>query len=283
MDPLDFDRRFDARPGRVERLSPLVRRVLCGNPGPFTFTGTSTYIVGNGHAAVIDPGPADEAHLAALLAALEGETVTHILVTHSHADHAALAGRLKSATGAATYGHAGAGMDHSLDHGEAIEGRGWSLAALHTPGHMADHLCFALDEEKALFTGDHVMAWSTSVIAPPEGHMGDYFQSLRLLLERDDDVYWPAHGPGRRDPKPLVRGLLAHRKMREDMILGRIKSGDGGIAAIVAAVYPKLDPALRAAAALSVRAHVEHLMERGLVCPRVGLYVATGTGETRLC
>jgi len=283
MTTLEFDRNFKAVPDTVEQVSPLVRRILCNNPSPFTFTGTSTFIVGRGQVAIIDPGPADEAHLASLIAAVRGETVSHILVTHSHADHSPLVARLKQATGAITAGYGAvaasndkelrldAGIDHAfkpdrrLGHGETLEGPGWTMEAVFTPGHMSNHLCFALREEAALFTGDHVMAWATSVIAPPDGNMAHYMASLRLLLERGDAIYLPAHGPVRRDPKPLVRGLLAHRKMREAAILNRIRAGDRTVADIVRAIYADVDPRLHGAAALSTLAHIEHLIEQGKV------------------
>ena len=292
MTDLVFDRDFDARPGEAVQLSPLVRRVLCDNPGPFTFKGTSSFIVGHGSVAVIDPGPEDDAHLTALLAALDGETVSHILVTHSHADHSPLAARLKQATGARTYAYggieaqsgAGPRLDASVDHGftpdarfrhgDVIEGKGWSLEALFTPGHMSNHMCFALREEKTLFAGDHVMAWSTSVVAPPDGNMGQYMDSLRLLLDRDDALYLPSHGPARADPKPLVRGLMAHREMREAAILQRLREGDRTIAEIVARIYAGIDPRLHGAAALSTRAHLDHLIERGRARERDGVYEA---------
>jgi glyoxylase-like metal-dependent hydrolase (beta-lactamase superfamily II) len=283
MADLDFDRHFDARPGQVEQLSPLVRRILCGNPGPYTFTGTSTFIVGRGQVAVIDPGPDDDAHLAALLAALSGESVSHILVTHSHADHSSLAARLKAATGAVTVAHGGISaessgglqLDASVDrafvpdarlaHGEAAAGPGWTLEGVFTPGHMSNHMCFALREERTLFSGDHVMAWATSVVAPPDGHMGSYMASLRRLLERDDSLYLPAHGPARREPRALVRGYIGHRRMREAAILARLRAGDRRIGDIVKAIYADIDPKLHGAAGLSTRAHLEHLIEQGLV------------------
>ena len=283
MTELVFDREFDAAPGEVAQISPLVRRVLCGNASPYTFKGTASFIVGRGTVAIIDPGPADEAHLAALLKAVGGETVSHIVVTHSHADHSPLAARLKTITGAAMVGHGqvaprddsglrlDASVDHGFDpdlrmgHGEVLSGADWTLEAVHTPGHMSNHLCFALREEQALFSGDHVMAWATSVIAPPDGNMAHYMASLRLLLEREDEIYLPSHGPARRDPKPLVRGILAHRKMREAAILDRIRKGDRTIGDIVRAIYADVDPRLHGAAALSARAHVEHLAEKGLV------------------
>ncbi|MGQ0484003.1 MAG: MBL fold metallo-hydrolase [Hyphomicrobiales bacterium] len=294
MTAIDFDRTFDAIPGKVEQVSPLVRRVLCNNPGPFTFRGTSSFIIGNGQVAVIDPGPEDESHLAALLDAVRGETVSHILVTHTHADHSPLSRRLKAATGAEVFGFGNVARpeddpvrldasvdlafkpDVALSHGSRIESGGWSLEAIHTPGHMSNHLCFALAEEKALFAGDHVMAWSTSVVAPPDGNMGQYMASLRLLLDRDDNIYWPAHGPARRDPLPLVRSLLAHRAMREQAIVQRLKLGDRTVADIVRAIYADIDPKLRGAAALSTRAHLDHLIEQGRLRRREDVYETTG-------
>jgi glyoxylase-like metal-dependent hydrolase (beta-lactamase superfamily II) len=241
---------------------------------------------------VIDPGPEDERHLAALLHAVRGETVTHILLTHSHADHSPLARRLKQETGAITYAQGAAAaipgeglrLDSSIDHdfvpdvtlrdGEAVTGPGWTLEALFTPGHMSNHMCFALREEQALFSGDHVMAWATSVIAPPDGDMAQYFDSLRKLLAREDQVYHPGHGPSRRDPLPLVRGYLAHRRMREEAIRARVAQGARSVAEIVAAVYAGLDPRLHGAAALSTTAHLEHLVAQGKLRQTDGVYEA---------
>jgi len=291
MTGIIFDKSFGATPGQCGRLSPLVRRVLCGNASAYTFKGTSSFIIGHGRVAIIDPGPDDEAHLGALLDAVRGETVTHILVTHSHADHSPLAAKLKAATGAAVLGFGpvaavgggprlDAGIDHAftpdvrMGHGDVLASDGWTLEALHTPGHMSNHLCFALAQENTLFTGDHVMAWATSVIAPPDGNMADYMASLRLLLEREENVYHPAHGPSSVNGRSLVRGLIAHRRMREAAILGRIKGGDRTIAEIVAAIYADVDPRLHGAAALSTRAHVEHLVEQGLVREEDGSIVS---------
>jgi glyoxylase-like metal-dependent hydrolase (beta-lactamase superfamily II) len=290
---LPFDRNFDVNPGETVQVSPGVRRVLVDNASAFTFKGTSTFIVGRGRVAVIDPGPADERHLAALLHAVRGETVTHILLTHSHADHSPLARRLKQETGASTYGHgaaaaiAGEGLrlDSSIDHdfvpdvtlrdGEAVTGPGFTLEALFTPGHMSNHMCFALREEQALFSGDHVMAWATSVIAPPDGDMAQYFASLRKLLAREDQVYHPGHGPSRRDPLPLVRGYLTHRRMREEAIRARVAQGARSVAEIVAAVYADLDPRLHGAATLSTTAHLEHLEAQGKIRKTDGHYEAS--------
>lgn len=291
---LAFDRDFVVTHGKAVAVSPLVRRVVAGNPGPYTFRGTSSFIVGRGQVAVIDPGPDDPAHLAALLGAVRGETVTHILVTHSHADHSPLARRLSAETGAPVLGFGpvapsvtadGLRLDASIDHdfdprqrlaeGDWIAGAGWTLEAIHTPGHMSNHLCFALREERALFAGDHVMAWATSVIAPPDGNMGEYFASLGKLLLRDETIYHPAHGPSRADPLPLVRGYLAHRRMREAAILQRVKDGARAVDAIVVAIYRDVDPALHGAAALSTRAHLDHLIEQGRIRETEGVLEAT--------
>lgn len=284
MTDLPLERDFDPEYGVADRLSALLRRVVCRNPGPFTFTGTNSYIVGNGTVAIVDPGPDDEAHLEALLAAVAGETVSHIVVTHRHHDHVALAPRLKERTGAPVHasGHApaveadsGEGLDAALDlafrpdeilrHGDVIAGETWTLEALHTPGHTSDHLVLALEQDGALLSGDHVMAWSTSVVAPPDGDMADYLASLRLLLGRGDEVYWPGHGGPSRTPQRLVRALLAHRQMREASILERIRQGDRTVADVVKTIYRDVDPRLHGAAALSALAHVEHLIAQGKV------------------
>jgi glyoxylase-like metal-dependent hydrolase (beta-lactamase superfamily II) len=285
MTDIPFSREFDARPGEAVSLSPLVRRIVCDNPGPYTFTGTATYIVGRGKVAVIDPGPDDPRHLDAILEALGGETVAHILITHTHRDHSPLAARLKDLTGATTYGagpHGGGRLDPgtarldaagdadfhpdvTVGDGDVVEGKGFALETVATPGHTANHVSFALKEENALFSGDHVMAWSTSVIAPPDGNMAQYFASLRKLIGRKEAVYWPGHGPERREPQGFVRAFLSHRQMREAAILDRIRAGDRSIAQIVDAVYAGLDKRLHGAAALSTLAHLEHLIEQGKV------------------
>jgi glyoxylase-like metal-dependent hydrolase (beta-lactamase superfamily II) len=292
MTDIAFDRDFDVPPGQAVSLSPLVRRVLVNNPGAYTFKGTSTFIVGRGNVAVVDPGPDDDAHLKSLLHALRGETVTHILLTHSHADHSPLARRLKEATGAPTFAHGaveappqdGLRLDASIDHAfvpdvrlaesDVVSGNGWTLEALFTPGHMSNHMCFALREEQALFSGDHVMSWATSVIAPPDGDMADYFASLRKLLGRGEQVYHPGHGPSRTDPQPLVRGYLAHRRMREEAIRARVAQGARSIPEIVAAIYADVDPKLHGAAALSTKAHLDHLVAQGKLRTTDGVYEA---------
>jgi glyoxylase-like metal-dependent hydrolase (beta-lactamase superfamily II) len=284
---MTHDRRFEPRHGAAVRLSGLVRRVTARNPGPFTFHGTNTYLVGERRLAVIDPGPADPDHLDALLAAIGDAEVSHILVTHTHRDHSTGTAALKAATGAPTAG-AGphrparplrAGEDLRLDasgdlgfapdrilaDGEVVAGDGWTLAAVATPGHAANHLAFALEEEGSLFSGDHVMAWSTSIVAPPDGAMADYMASLERLLDRPERRYWPGHGGPVEDPRSYVAALAAHRRGRERAILDRVAAGDATVGAIVAAVYRDVDPALHPAAALSVLAHLEDLVGRGLV------------------
>ena len=268
--------------GRVESVSPLVRRVLAHNPGPFTYTGTGTYIVGRGTVAVIDPGPDDPEHVAALLAALAGETVSHVVVTHTHHDHSPAAPAIAAATGAAVVGcaplvlddagpRADAGFDRTyapdsvLADGASVAGPGWTLTALHTPGHTSNHLCFALAEERALFSGDHVMGWSTTVVAPPDGDMAAYMTSLRLLLDRDDAVYYPTHGAAVTEPQRFVRGLIAHRRQRETQILKLLGDGPRSVPAMVGTMYAGVDPRLHAAAGLSVTAHLIDLRGRGAV------------------
>lgn len=268
--------------GQVERLSPRVRRVLARNPSAFTFTGTGTYIIGTDRVAVIDPGPDDPAHLAALTEALGGETVSHIVVTHTHRDHSPAAVPLKAATGAPVVGCAPLALsdhgpkveegfdrtyapDRVLADGESVAGPDWTLTAVHTPGHTSNHLCFALEEEAALFTGDHVMGWSTSVVTPPDGSMAAYMASLRKLLDRDDALYYPTHGPAVTEPKRLVRGLITHRKQREGQILKLLGQGAKPIPALVAVMYANVAPVLHPAAGRSVLAHLIDLHARGLV------------------
>jgi glyoxylase-like metal-dependent hydrolase (beta-lactamase superfamily II) len=286
-DDIPFEHDASAAPGQVVEVSPLVRRIIAGNGGPFTFTGTCSYIVGHGEVAVIDPGPDDPVHLEALLQATRAERITHIVVTHTHRDHSPLARALKARTGAAIVGctphyaaralaaeettvlDASADKEHAPDavlgEGDSVSGPGWTLAALATPGHTANHLAFALDEEKALFSGDHVMAWSTSIVAPPDGAMAAYMASLSRLLERDDALYWPGHGGPVRNPPRFVRALLQHRRQREASILDRLAAGDRTIRDIVPTLYAGLSPALHGAAALSVFAHLEDLVSRGAV------------------
>jgi glyoxylase-like metal-dependent hydrolase (beta-lactamase superfamily II) len=270
------------RYGEVVEISPLVRRVLARNPSPFTFHGTATYIVGQGEVAVIDPGPDLPEHLEALVRSLKGETVKAILVTHTHRDHSPAAAALARLTRAPTYGFGPHGTrramppveegadygfvpDHRLTEGAEVSGPGWALRALHTPGHTSNHLCFALPQEKALFPGDHVMGWSTTVISPPDGDMRAYLDALGRLLERDDAVFYPTHGPPIRDPKPFVRALIAHRREREQAILACLERGKARIPDIVSAIYSETPASMHEAAARSVLAHLVHLVELGRV------------------
>jgi glyoxylase-like metal-dependent hydrolase (beta-lactamase superfamily II) len=269
--------------GRLEAVAPGVRRIVARNPGPFTYKGTGTYVVGEGQVAVIDPGPDLAEHIDALLAGLAGEQVTHILVTHTHRDHSPAAKAVKAATGAPTYGfgpHAGGerGGTGSEEGGdwdfvpdivvhdeEEIVGGGWRFEAVHTPGHTSNHLCFALPDAGILFSGDHVMGWSTSVIAPPDGDMAAYMGSLDKLLRRRDSAYWPTHGPAIIKPEAHVRAFIAHRREREAGILECLKTGSEMIDAIVERLYAGLNPALRGAAGRSVLAHLIDLMGRDIV------------------
>jgi len=268
--------------GRTEQVHPLVRRLLAPNPSPFTFTGTQTYLVGAGDVAVIDPGPDLPEHVDAILAATEGERIAAIMCTHTHRDHSPASRPLAAASGAPVIGCAPLALeddgpradaafdfdyrpDRALAHGEALDGEGWRLAAVATPGHTSNHLCFALEGSGQLFTGDHVMGWSTTVIAPPDGDMAAYMDSLKLLLARDDAVYHPAHGPAIDRPHSHLRGLIAHRRMREKQILGRLGEGEGHIPAMVETMYRDVDPRLHPAAGRSVLAHLVDLESRGLV------------------
>ncbi|MGE5270470.1 MAG: MBL fold metallo-hydrolase, partial [Thiohalocapsa sp.] len=269
--------------GRLEPVAPGIRRIVARNPGPFTYKGTGTYVVGDGEVAVIDPGPDLAEHIDALLASLAGEQVTHILITHTHRDHSPAAKAVKAATGAPTYGfgpHAGgqrgeAGSEEGGDwdfvpdivvaDGQEIAGSGWRFAAVHTPGHTSNHLCFALPDAGILFSGDHVMGWSTSVIAPPDGNMAAYMASLDKLLRRQDSVYWPTHGPAISEPHAHVQAFIAHRRERESGIVDCIRSGNETIDALVERLYVGLNPALRRAAGRSVLAHLIDLVERGIV------------------
>jgi glyoxylase-like metal-dependent hydrolase (beta-lactamase superfamily II) len=275
--------------GEIARLSPRVRRLIAPNRGPFTFTGTCTYIVGEGRIAVIDPGPADESHIAALLAATQRETIEAILVTHTHRDHSPGARLLQARIHAPIIGcaphvtieNAPSGRldaSHDLDHvpdeimhdGALYSGDGFTLEAVTTPGHASNHLAFSLAQEDALFSGDHVMGWSTTIVAPPDGNMAAYMDSLEKLRARGETIFYPGHGTPVADPQRYMKHLVAHRKQRESAILQRIEAGDRHIAKIVAHIYEGLDAKLQGAAALSVLAHLEDLVTRGLVVSDVG-------------
>jgi glyoxylase-like metal-dependent hydrolase (beta-lactamase superfamily II) len=271
----------------AEQISPLIRRVLARNASPFSYTGTQTYIVGHGDVAVIDPGPLgdDPAHVGELVRLLAGEKISAIMCTHTHRDHSPAAAPLAAATRAPVIGCAplvieddGPRADASFDvtyapervlaDGETLTGTGWTLTAVHTPGHTSNHLCFALAEEKALFTGDHIMGWSTTVVSPPDGDMADYMRSLQLLMDRDDTVYYPAHGPQIDTPQRLARGMMGHRKQREGQILRLIERGVAMIPDMVAEMYKGVDPRLHGAAGRSVLAHLIDLRDRGIVKER---------------
>ena len=272
--------------GVPRELAPGVVRIVANNPSHFTFKGTNTYIVGTQDLALIDPGPEDPAHLKAILDTIGARRLSHVLITHTHRDHTDGMPALLAATGAKTAGYGRRARDRGtrrtspsgsefvdqdfnpdmpLADGGRLAGAGWAFTAVHTPGHAPDHLCFALEGTKILFSGDHVMGWNTSVIAPPEGNMGDYMRALEVLNGRSDQLYFPGHGGQITEPQRLVKAFLLHRRMREQAILECIRKGDNTIQAIVPIIYRDLNPKLLTAAALSVQAHVEHLVDRGLL------------------
>jgi len=286
-DDIPFNKTLDLAPETVDEEMPGVRRVMCDNPSPFTYKGTVSYIVGRGKVAVIDPGPDDPAHSAALLDAVRGETVTHIFVTHTHRDHSPAVPAIKAATGATVYAegpHRAARPLHigelnpldssgdrdfrpdvALKDGEVVAGDGWTVEAVTTPGHTANHMAYALKDKSLLFAGDHVMAWSTSIVAPPDGAMSDYMASLNKLAARSETVYLPGHGPAIKDAPRFVNYYILHRKAREASILHRLAKGETDIPTIVRAIYIGIDPRLTGAAGLSVLAHMEDLVARGVV------------------
>lgn len=280
---IPFVRELAFEYGRCDQVSPLIRRVIARNPGPFTYTGTGVYIVGQGEVAVIDPGPDLPEHLEALKAALAGETVTHVLVTHHHLDHSPLAHPLARLFGAKVHGlpapaprasdspalEEGADdrfrPDIELADGDVVSGPGWTLEAVTTPGHTSNHVCFALREENALFCGDHIMGWSTTVITPPDGDMGDYFASLAKVRARAFDTLWPTHGAPVREVGPFIDAYVAHRRAREAQILDALGAGLTTIKAMVPSLYAAVDPRLHPAAAHSVLAHMIQLTREGRV------------------
>lgn len=284
MTAIPFVKDFEFEYGRCDTLSPLIRRVIAPNPGPFTYTGTGVYIIGHGRVAVIDPGPVDPAHIEAIDAALEGETVTHVFVTHHHLDHSPLAHPLARKHGAKVYGYGPqitppAGGEVRLEAGddvgfqpdiqvgdeEIFHGEGWTIEALHTPGHTSNHVCYALKDENTLFCGDHVMGWSTSVISPPDGHMGSYLEQLQRVRDRQFDILWPTHGPAITEPDRFIRAYILHREKREAQILEQIAAGRTEVRDMVEAMYADVDKRLHPAAAHSVLAHLIHLVETGRV------------------
>ena len=267
--------------GVPQEVVPGTRRLVARNPSAFTFHGTNTYIVGHGTVAVIDPGPDSAEHVDAIIAAIDGETVSHILVTHTHLDHSPAAKLLKQAVGAPVVGAKPKPLpdgattveaaepdfepDIHLSDGDRIAGDGWTLEAVFTPGHMSNHHCFRLAEADALFSGDHVMGWNTTIVSPPDGNMRDYLQSLRRCIDRDDAHYLPGHGPPISNPKPFVRAYLNHRLMREGEILSCLKKGIRTLPEMVARMYAHLAPGMHGAAARSVLAHLEHMVETGRI------------------
>jgi glyoxylase-like metal-dependent hydrolase (beta-lactamase superfamily II) len=286
-DDIRYDKTFDLLPGRAAEVAPGVRAVVANNPGPFTFKGTVSYIIGRGKVAILDPGPDDDAHIAALLDAVRGETVAGIFVTHTHRDHSPAVPKIKTATGATVYAEgphrparplhigetnrldASADLDFrpdiALADGDVVTGDGWTVEALTTPGHTANHMAYAFKEADLIFSGDHVMAWSTSIVAPPDGAMSDYMASLEKLARRSEPVYLPGHGGPVREAPRFVQSYIRHRQAREASILRRLGKGAADIPTLVRAIYIGIDSRLVGAAALSVLAHLEDLAARGIV------------------
>ena len=284
---LTFNRNFDPAYGTAVTVADGVQRLCCPNPGPFTWHGTNTYLIGERDVAVLDPGPNSPQHIDAILSALNGRTVSHIVISHTHSDHSPGAALLQAKTGApiiAEGPHRAARplqpgetnmldaacdydleIDHRVAHGDSIDGTGWSLEVIATPGHTANHLAFALQGSDILFSADHVMAWSTSIVAPPDGSMKDFMTSLDTLLKRQETRYLPGHGGPVEDAHQFVEGLIAHRKNREKSVLDRLALGSSTIQDMVAIIYRDVDKSLHGAAALSLYAHIEDLLARGLV------------------
>jgi len=291
---MKFDRSLDAPPGIEMRLSPLVSRVLAPNPSPFTFRGTGVYIIGQGPGVVvIDPGPAIPGHIENLQQLLAPRRISHILVTHTHRDHSPAAQALKLWSGAPTYGlplatcaasadSQEAMVDEAHDHdfvpdvavrdGMRIEGDGFELECVATPGHTANHICYALAPEGALFSGDHVMGWSTSVIAPPDGNMGDYLASLEKLASRGDKILYPTHGSPITNPDDWIGQLIAHRRMRESQIMAALSGHAQTVQELAAGLYPGIESVLRPAAGQQIAAHLDHLASRGQVMREGGYW-----------
>jgi len=284
---LEFKQDLTANYGQPEVLSPLITRVLCNNPSPYTYTGTNTYLVGTSDGlAVIDPGPEDFDHGVAILRAAAGRKIDKILVTHSHIDHSPLAAKLSERTGAPIYGfgphgtgrtgglageevEAGADWNYKPDiivaDGEEITGPDWSITAFHTPGHTANHLCFHLKEENTTFVGDHIMGWATTVISPPDGDVRQYIESLRKIANIAPDTLIPTHGPWVKNAVPFIRGIIAHRRMREGQILKHLGLGCHTIESLVSVMYKDVDPRLHPAAARSVLGHLIALVDEGRI------------------
>lgn len=287
MTQINFNQHLDFEYQTVAKLSDRVERVIAENPSPFTFYGTGTYIIGEQKVAIIDPGPNLQPHIQALLRAVDGREVTHILVTHTHLDHSPASAIIQEVTGAPTYGFGphgsgqkatsvagesveeGADFDFSPDHrlrdADLIHGDGWTIEAVYTPGHTSNHMCFALQEEKALFCGDHVMGWSTTVVSPPDGDMASYMASLEKLQQRGDEVLWPTHGDAIRNPQDYLHQLMQHRRAREQQILTCLQQGIATIPKMVETMYQDVPSYLHPAAARSVLAHIIWLVEKGQI------------------
>ena len=276
MSPEDFIDSFEY--GNCDKISPLIRRIIANNPGPFTFTGTGTYIIGKENLAIIDPGPIDQNHFDAIIKSTKGQTITHILLTHNHNDHSPLAKKIKEETGAKIYfknlsndiqteDQFEEGYDKDIEgdielsDGDIIETNEWTVEAIHTPGHTSNHICYSLAEEEVLFSGDHVMGWSTTVIVPPDGDMNDYINSLKKLLKRSENNFYPTHGPIIERPKELVAKYIEHRMEREKQISEAIKLGNKKIPDMVKIIYKDVDISLHPAAAMSTLAHLIRMKE----------------------
>ncbi len=281
---ITFNRKLDFEYGKLEQVAPNIRRVIARNPSAFTFHGTATYVVGEGEVAVIDPGPRDPSHIDALIEGLGNEKITHILVTHTHLDHSPACAILKQHTNAPTFGFGkhGSGRiqqgetveegadfdfipDQHVKHADLINGNGWSFECVHTPGHTSNHICFQHRESKTLFCGDHIMAWATTIISPPDGDLGTYLKSLALLLDRDDSVYRPTHGPAIQNPKPFVKSFIEHRHQRVREVFDCITQGTGNITDMVKLLYKNYPVSIHPAAAHSVLASIVYLMDQGKV------------------
>ena len=290
---IPFIKDFNFEYGKIVNLSPMIRRIVANNPNFFSYFGTNTYILGKGEVALVDPGPDNPEHIDAIVKSLSGEVITHILITHTHLDHWPAYKSLQQKYGAKTYGYfnpkdrtLSRGLDPTeiaiatnqerydetgfipdvhISHGDVIEGNGWSVECVFTPGHASNHMCYQLREENALLSGDHVMGWSTSVISPPSGNMEHYMESLYLLLKRDDGLYWPAHGPGITDTKNYVQSFIEHRKDREQEIIDQLEKGVATIPEMVSHIYRDVPDFLHPAAQRSVLAAIVYMVKRGII------------------
>lgn len=282
--PIPFHREERPEYAVLRPLSPMIRRIVAPNPGPFTYHGTGTYVIGSGRVAVVDPGPDLPEHVDALLAALAGERITHLLVTHTHSDHSPAARTLQKVVDAPSYGfgphgagrfEAGVEVEEGADRefapdvrvrdGDVVHGGDWSVECVHTPGHTSNHVCYRLREERALFSGDHVMGWSTTIVSPPDGDMGAYLRSLDRLLALDAACYWPTHGPRVPDPYRFVLACIAHRHERFEQLLGGLGEGRSRIHDLVPVIYRGLPRAMHPAAARQVFAALVYLVDQGRV------------------